>query len=426
MIFEKTETVPTRLAMKIALLTQYYKPEMGAPQNRLYEMMAGLKRLGNEVQVVTGMPNYPTGSVFKEYRRKFSRKEVIDGIEVKRYWLYASNSKKALPRILNMLSFSVSSFFSIGYLRKKRPDVLIVESPPLTLCLTAWMISRLLGIKLVSNISDLWPLSAKELGALSEKSFLYRALEKTESFIYRKSALCMGQSAQIVEYIRQHGGKSVYLFRNGVDPGRFPETPSRKEGGKFRIVYAGLLGFAQGILDICRNVDFAALGVEFHIYGAGGEQAGIERYLAQNPGKGIFYHGKAGREEIPGILSQADATLVPLVKNIFGAVPSKIYESMAAGVPIIFSGEGEGRKIVEDHDIGWGSDSKDYAGIARNIRAFMENPEEVARKSRNCRECASNLFNRPKQIEALDKFFKETLSGGKSGGGKSGGGSSRR
>lgn len=397
--------------MKIALLTQYYKPETGAPQNRLYEMMYGLKKLGNEVCIVSGMPNYPTGSIFPEYRGKFSFKEEIDGIEVKRYWLYASNTKKALPRIWNMLSFSFTSLFSISYLRRKKPDILIVESPPLTLCLTAWLISRLSGIRLVTNISDLWPLSAKELGAISGTGLAYKTLERLESFIYRKSALCMGQSAQIVEYIRQQGGKQVYLFRNGVDPDRFPELPAPKEKGAFRIVYAGLLGFAQGILDLCRNVDFAEMGVEFHIYGAGGEQPAIEEYLKGHPGKGIFYHGKVSREQIPEILIRADATLIPLVKDIFGAVPSKIYESMAAGVPILFSGEGEGRKIVEENDLGWVSDAKDYAGIARNIRSFIENPEDVSRKRENCRKCARTLFNRPKQIEALDRFLKENLVG---------------
>lgn len=397
--------------MKIALLTQYYKPETGAPQNRLYEMMYGLKKLGNEVCIISGMPNYPTGSVFPEYRGKFTCKEEIDGIEVKRYWLYASNTRKAIPRIWNMLSFSLSSLFSIPYLRRKKPDILIVESPPLTLCLTAWMISRLSGIRLVTNISDLWPLSAKELGAISGTGSTYKILEKLESFIYRKSSLCMGQSAQIVEYIRQHGGRQVYLFRNGVDPDRFQDSPVRKESGAFRIVYAGLLGFAQGIHDLCRNVDFASLGAEFHIYGAGGEQSLIESYLRENPDKGIFYHGKVNREQIPEILSRADATLVPLVKDIFGAVPSKIYESMAAGVPILFSGEGEGRNIVVENDLGRVSDARDYAGIARNIRSFIENPEEVSRKRENCRNCARTLFNRPKQIEALDRFLKENLGG---------------
>lgn len=391
--------------MRIALLTQYYKPEMGAPQNRLYEMMTGLKALGNEVCVVTGMPNYPTGKIFDGYRSKFSMTEKIDGIEIRRYWLSASNSSKVLPRIWNMISFSITSFFSIGFLRKRKVDVLVVETPPLVLCITAYLISRLLGIRLVTNVSDLWPLSAKELGAISGDGMIYRMLERLERFIYRKSALCIGQSAQITEYMAQHGAKDVYLFRNGVDPSRFENVPHQATGS-FRIVYAGLLGFAQGIYDICRNINFKELGVEFHIYGAGGEQELIESYLGTCGDRGIFFHGKVGRDEIPSVLAQADATLIPLVKNIFGAVPSKIYESMAAGVPMVFSGEGEGEAIVREYDLGWVCRAKDYESMKQKIREFMDNPEDVQRKKSNCLRCAQEVFNRPLQIAHLDNYLR--------------------
>lgn len=391
--------------MRIALLTQYYKPEMGAPQNRLYEMVTGLKSLGNEIIVITGMPNYPTGKIFSNYTGKFFCTENTDGIKIKRYWLYASNSKKKISRIWNMLSFSITSLFSTVFLRKNKIDYLIVESPPLTLGITAWLISKATGVRLIANISDLWPLSARELGAISGESALYGILEKVERFIYKKSVLCIGQSSEIVEYIREHGAKDVYLFRNGVDPKRFETIERTKTDDKFTIVYAGLLGFAQGILDICKNVDFEALGVAFHIYGAGGEQKEIESYISENPDKGITYFGKVSREEIPAILKNADATLVPLVKNIYGAVPSKIYESMAAGIPILFSGEGEGRKIIQENNLGLVSSSGDYEKIKKNIKELVKDPVKVQFIKDNCMYCANEKFNRPKQISDLNKYL---------------------
>lgn len=391
--------------MNIGLLTQYYKPEMGAPQNRLYEMLSGLKALGNQVCVVTGMPNYPTGEIFKEYKGKISLKETVDDIDIKRYWLFASNSKKTLPRVLSMVSFSMMAMYSLFFLRKHRIDYLIVESPPLTLCITAWILSILTGAKLVSNISDLWPLSAKELGALSEKSLVYRLLEKLERFVYRRSYLCMGQSQQIVDYIKSKTDRDVYLFRNGVDPKRFEHNNENTGHTGFRIVYAGLLGFAQGIYGICQNIDFKQLGVEFHIYGAGGEQSLIEDFISQHNDQGIFYHGKVSREEIPAILHNADATLIPLVKVIFGAVPSKIYESMAAGVPILFSGGGEGQSIIMDNNLGLCSPTGDYDKMKDNIIMMVDNPQDMAVKKQNCLSCASEKFNRPKQIKLLNDYL---------------------
>ena len=172
--------------MKITVITQYYKPEMGAPQNRLYEMCRGLKDNGADVSIITGMPNYPTGNIFDAYKGKFSMTETLDDMEVKRYWLYASNARKALPRIWNMISFSLMVLCSLFYLRKRHNDYIIVESPPLTLGESALILAKLTGAKLVLNVSDLWPLSAKELGAMSETSITYRCLEKLEHHLYKK------------------------------------------------------------------------------------------------------------------------------------------------------------------------------------------------------------------------------------------------
>lgn len=393
--------------MKITLLTQYYKPEMGAPQNRLYEMCVGLKALGADVSIITGMPNYPTGKIFENYSGKFSIREEVDGLLVKRYWLYASNAKKIFPRILNMLSFSITSLCAIPYLIRRKPDFVIVESPPLLLGITGWFMSKLSRSKLVMNISDLWPLSARELGAISGDGIVYRILEKIEKFLYKKSEFCMGQSQEIVDYIKNHGAKEVYLFRNGVDPTRFAEIERdfSNHNRPFRLTYAGLLGFAQGIADICKNINFKELNSEFHIYGAGGEQEIIEKYINENPNNGIFYHGKVSRDEIPNVLANSDSTLIPLVKNIFGAVPSKIYESMASGLPIMFSGEGEGKSIVESNGIGWVSAARDYNGLKSNILSAANSPDLLMQKSHNCKLCAREKYNRPKQIKALFDYF---------------------
>lgn len=389
--------------MKITLITQYYKPEMGAPQNRLLEMATSLQKCGADVSVITGMPNYPTGAIFPEYRGLYSCTEVLDDIEVKRYWLYASNARKVLPRIWNMVSFSMSVLCSLYYLRKRKNDFIIVESPPLTLGISAWILAKLSSAKLVTNISDLWPLSARELGAISGDGLTYKILEKVETFLYRHSVLTMGQSQQIVDYIKEHGGDNrVYLFRNGVDPKRFENVPSAVHNeNKLRLVYTGLLGFAQGILDICQNINFSQHNAELHIYGNGGELETIKQYLQHHPERGIFYHGTVSRDEIPSVLCQYDATYVPLVKDIFGAVPSKIYESMAAGLPIIFQGSGEGAAIVKENNIGWVTGPKQYSEFAHILELIRCDKQGYEEKSAHCKHCAKTLFNRPKQVQNL-------------------------
>ncbi len=392
--------------MRIVILTQYFLPEMGAPQSRLYELSRGLKQMGWEVSVVTAMPNYPTGEIFPAYRRKFVTTEFVSGILTRRYWLYASNATRSLPRIMSMLSFSISALFSWGFIRKQAPDYLMVESPPLTLAFSGWVLSVVTRSKLIMNVSDLWPLSARELGAIHD-GFLYRRLEQLESFLYRKAFLCTGQSQEIVEHIRNRNPQRVYLFRNGVDVSRFSEDaydPARRHC----LVYAGLLGVAQGILSICEHIPFRELGVEFHIYGSGSERLAIEDYARQHPDKGIRYMGIMPRESVPKLLSSYGGALIALVKNIHGAVPSKIYEAMAAGLPILFSGSGEGANIVLQNSAGWVSPPGQWNSLKDAIARFgsMDNQALDVLRNRN-RDLAIQHFNRDNQIVELEIHLKK-------------------
>jgi glycosyltransferase involved in cell wall biosynthesis len=392
----------------MAILTQYYLPEIGAPQNRLFEMALGLKQNGWEIAVITGMPNYPTGKIFETYKGKFFFCEYINNILIRRHWLFPSNSKKILPRIISMITFSIMVFFSINFLRKRKFDFIFIESPPLLLGISGYILSKLLRTKLILNVSDLWPLSAKELKAISD-GFIYRKLECIERFLYKKAYIILGQSQQIIDYIKARESNKTYLFRNGVDPNRFIRKLNNKNVHKLSIVYTGLLGVAQGILHICKNINFKDLGLEFHIYGDGSERIELESFLKNNPNSGIFYHGVVTSNEIPNILRNHSATLIALTAEIYGAIPSKIYESMAAGLPIIFSGDGEGRMIIEKYDLGWTSSVRDYFGLKRNIEIFKSDLTEYKRKSDNCIIAAKNEFNRPKQIVKLNKFLESHL-----------------
>jgi len=381
---------------------------MGAPQSRLLETANGLISLGWDVKVITAMPNYPTGKIFKEYKGKLSSKGKVGNIDVWRYWLYASNSKKSLPRIISMLSFSFTALSALFKVRKFKPDYVFTESPPLTLGLTGLMIARFAGARHIMNVSDLWPLSAFELGAIS-KGFTYHQLEKLEHYLYKKSYACTGQSQQIVGQLAASGSQRTHLYRNGVDAKRFDsirQSMQKTPHDNLRIVYAGLLGIAQGILALCEHIDFAALNAELHIYGEGAEKNDIIAYLQQNKNKGIYLHSSVKRDDVPAIIMQYDATLIPLIKPIFGAVPSKIYEAMAAGLPIIFTGGGEGVDIINDNKAGWICEPGNYLQIQQKIAEVAAMPAaELDKIKSNCINAAQHIFDRRIQIEQLDQFL---------------------
>ena len=387
--------------MKIVILTQYFPPEMGAPQNRLLELALGLKKLNWEVQVITALPNYPTGRIFEGYRGKVYVQDEVLGITTHRYWLYPSKSSRAFPRIVSMLSFSLCVLASAFKLRKIRADYLLVESPPLPLGFSGWLLARFSGSKFMLNVSDLWPLSAKELGAISD-GFLYKCLSRAESFLYARADWCSGQSQEIVDYILKQKTTHVLLFRNGVDTSRF-EIPFTKEK-KYKIVYAGLLGVAQGILELCKSVDFKEMEVEFHIYGSGNEAEALEKYLLQFPDRGINYKGTIERNAIPITLAQYDVALIALVKNIYGAVPSKVYEAMAAGLPILFSGSGEGGRIILENELGWVNAPCDWSMLSQNITRYKNlTEEELSFMKNRVRRIAKEKFDRSTQVLEFHK-----------------------
>ncbi len=381
---------------------------MGAPQSRLYETVIGLQKRGWEILIITAMPNYPTGRVFDGYRGLFVMKDEKDGIDIRRYALYASHSKKSFPRIVSMLSFGFTAMFSLARVRAFKPAYIITESPPLTLGLTGLALARIAGAKHIMNVSDIWPLSALRLGAISE-GYMYKRLEKLERYLYRRSFACMGQSSEITDRLEITGSKRTILFRNGVDFNRFEQirdTVVTAPSTKLRIVYAGLLGIAQGVKDICTHVDFAALGAELHIYGEGSQKNDIREFINKNPQRGIFLHKSVSREAIPATLMQYDVTLIPLVTPIYGAIPSKIYEAMAAGLPIIFSGGGEGERIIHEYYTGWTCTPGDYTEISTKIKEVAAmNMEQLNKIKANCIKAARNVFNREIQVEHLNQFL---------------------
>jgi glycosyltransferase involved in cell wall biosynthesis len=254
-------------------------------------------------------------------------------------------------------------------------------------------------------VSDLWPLSAYELGALG-KGKLYNMLERLEQYLYRASYACTGQSGDIIKHISQDGKRRTQLFRNGVDISRFHAVKYERAHKQIRLVYTGLIGVAQDILSLCKAIDFSQHSAELHIYGDGAERVQLQEYLNSCPNRNIFLHAPVSKSTIPELLGSYDCALIPLVKEIKGAVPSKIYEAMAAGLPIVFAGGGEGAQIVEEHALGWVCNPGDYANMQRIIKEVVATPPERIQQIRdNCRKAAENIFSRDKQILNLHQFL---------------------
>ena len=393
--------------MKVLIVSFYYEPELGAAPSRITNMAKELRASGVDVDVLTSLPNYPKGEIFEGYRNRFSMKEMIDGIGVYRYWVYATVSKNPLKRLLAMTSFAVS-LWAFAFKRKqiKSYDHIIIQTPPIVPAASAMMLFRKLFKKnVVLNISDLWPMSAVDLGFVREGSRSFKVLSFLERYIYKDASSVLGQSQEILDHVcRMFPGKKTFLYRN-LQPVKQQSVSPRVKNAKLKIVYAGLFGVAQDILSLLKGVDFKALDVEMHLYGGGNQLEEILTYIASDD-KNIYYHGYVSKQQVAEELQKYDLSVIPLVTRIYGAVPSKIFDLLPMGIPVIFCGDGEGARIVEENGFGLVSASGDYAAVAKNIETFANmSAEDYSVYVRNCLDAAETSFSFSQQMERFCKFL---------------------
>jgi glycosyltransferase involved in cell wall biosynthesis len=386
---------------EILIISNYYPPEKGAAANRIEQLALKLHQNNYKVSVICPLGNYPKGELFPEYKGKFSVTENRDNITVKRLWIYPSVSKNLLVRLISVLSFSLSLFFYL--LIKKTPEKVVVQSPPLLLSFISVLVLSLKNKKIILNISDLWPLAAIELNALKKDSFSHKFSLFLERFIYKKATLILGQSNEIITHVNSlFPDKKCHLYRN------FPDHKVEKldliteENQPIKIFYAGLLGIAQGVLELCEKIDLNGLNIELHIFGDGAEKNQIEALISSEKGKNIFFHGMMERNDLHEKLKSFDIAIVPLKVRIYGSVPSKIFEYGSLGFPILYFGGGEGEIIVEENKLGWVASVEDYNDLNEKLKSIsMISKSELDLMKKRIFEETKSTFNLDNQMNYL-------------------------
>lgn len=394
--------------MKLLILSQYFPPEVGAPQNRLYEIAERLNQDSEiEVDVLTAMPNYPSMKIHDAYKGKWWHHEKIGSLNVFRAWIFVSESKSILFRLFNYFSFVFTSLW-FGWAKLKMYDVILVESPPLFLGISAYLLCKLKGAKMIFNVSDLWPESAEKLGLVTNKTVL-SLTTKLEEFMYQKSELITGQTQGIVKNIKgRFPNKDVYWLPNGVDTSKLNReeitSDFRKVNGfdesDFLLLYAGIIGHAQGlelILNAAQAIENPA--VKFLLVGSGPVKEDLIQLKKQMALENVFFFDAVSKKEIPNIVKACDVALVPLKKlDLFkGAIPSKVFENLAMEIPVLLGVEGEAKSLfIDQGNAGWFFEPENTNQLVEKINYIVAHPEEVIEKGKNGRVYVSEFFERSK------------------------------
>ena len=392
--------------MRILILTQYFPPETGAPQNRLYNLARRLQLDGHHVEILTAMPNYPAYRIFPGYRSKIYTREETDGLTIHRSWIYVSRKRHLFYRLMNYFSFTVSSFFA-GVFKIRQPDWIICESPPLFMGISAYLLKSLKNARLLFNVSDLWPESAVELGLVRNKTAI-RLSTRLEEFIYRHSNAISGQTQGIVKNIgSRFPDKPIFWLRNGVDIEDLKNRLSGKSWRKvqqvadpenFWVYYGGLIGYAQGLevlLDAALQLK-EEKGIEFIIVGEGPEKERLialkETWALEN----VHFLPGMSRYEIPNVIDSMDIGVIPLrnIELFKGAIPSKIFEISALGKPILLGLNGEAKQLfVDEANAGLAFEPEDGRDLAQKILQLYRNKKLLTELGKNGKTYVTEHFN---------------------------------
>lgn len=403
--------------MKILYVSQYFPPEMGAPAARVHELSREWVKLGHQVTVLTGFPNHPTGVVPQEYRGQWTRVDHVDGIKVVRVPIYVAANKGRLRRAANYASFSVSAG-TIGQILTDRPDVVIATSPQFLVGLSGFLLSRTKRVPLVFEVRDLWPRSIVEVGALDAGSPVIKVLERLEKFMYRTATHVVAVTDSFVPEIVAHGADPSRdsVVTNGVDLELFKpgdRVAARQSLGfspdEFLATYVGTHGMAHG-LDVLLEAA-AALpenGFRVLLVGEGAEKENLKRKAAEMGLANVTFWDQQPRTVVSKVLDASDVCLVllkdkPLFKTV---IPSKIFEFMGAGRPILTTVDGESRVIVEKAGAGVFVPAGDPRALADALRGLRTRREFLDKAGASGRAYVEGNYSRP----ALAKWYLDVLS----------------
>lgn len=403
--------------MRILLVTHYFPPEIGAPQARLSEMARRWAEHGDDVTVLTGMPNHPTGVIPSGYRKKIRVEEHTEGYRVLRTWLYATPNEAFVKKTLGHLSFMASSVL-LGARRSGPADVVVVSTPTFFSIFAAWALAKIKRAPLVLDVRDLWPAIFVELGVLTDRRVI-AVLERLELWAYRQAALVVVVSDGFRDDLIRRGVPTakVHTVRNGADIDRF--TPGGDPGpgratlgaapDETLVVYVGAHGLSHGldtVLDAAAKL--AGQPIRVALVGEGARRDALAAEVAARGLANVTMRRGVPRDEVAGLLAGADICLVPLrdVPLFSTFIPSKMFEYLAAGKAVIGAVRGEPARILREA----GAvvvDPGDPGALAAAIDELAADPQRRAAMGEEGRRYVVEHFDRRK----LADRYRDLLAG---------------
>jgi hypothetical protein len=389
--------------MHVLFLSDNFPPEVNAPASRTFEHCREWVCAGHRVTVITCAPNFPAGKVFHGYRNRLWQSEEIDGIRVIRVWSYIAANAGFARRILDYVSYMITA--SLAALRVRDVSVVIGTSPQFFAACAACFVGWAKRAPFVFELRDLWPESIKAVGAM-DHSRIIAALEKLELFLYRRARLIVSVTNSFRANLERRGidPAKIEIVTNGVDLARYRPQPrdpdlTRDLGleDKFVAGYIGTHGMAHALETIldCAHLaarDPAGRDIQFLMVGDGAEKARLREECRARGLDNVAFIESVPKDQVVRYWSLLDVSIIHLRRTALfkSVIPSKMFESMGMGIPILLGVEGEASEILEREQAGLSFEPENAALLCQQLIALKGDPELRARLSRHGAAAACN------------------------------------
>lgn len=401
--------------MKVLIVSQYFWPE----SFRINDLAVALKERGHQIDVLTGMPNYPAGSIFDGYGWSSMGRSEHEGITLFRVPLFGRRQGRSWQLALNYFSFALSASLFGPFLCRDKYDVIFVFEPsPFTVGIPAMLLRWLKKAPMIFWVQDLWPESVVATGGI-RSPWVIGLVGKMVRSIYRRCDRVLVQSRAFVEPAKAAGAPAdrIEYFPNWAEAIYCPVTVEVSASKRksfpdgFNILFAGNLGAAQSLETLLSAAKKLENEPDIHwlILGGGRQEGWLRDKISElELDKTVHLLGRFPVEEMPHYFSLAELLLVTLRKDpIFAqTIPSKVQSYLACGKPIVGAIDGEGAKVIEESGAGFAVPAEDSDALAeRVLELYRLSPERLEEMGKQGMVYYDQNFNRDNLVSRLEKVM---------------------